>query len=372
MIIEYEADFGFPVSIISADIFTLNTSEARAIFLSRFLQVEAFVTGTMSLITSAPDVPTVLDEIDDEATIAEIAEVIYSAYDPNSVLNDATTQIIANTLIAAHPSTRAFLLYANWLTAPNVEHWRDKLVEIAVADVTEDCSGFTELPALHGAVFNWQSFSGSPFETEGSYQTNIRLSLPIGQTLGQSTRVYYEADNLGAVNGVDFILPSGYVTFPSNAGNNTVFPVAFSIVDNDIADGDRQLRIRLTNTVGASSIIGNNPNHIVTSRDNEDFYLILGSSGTNLERIDDWTWKARATAVGNTYRCALRSMNNDYERCFRLLSATFEETVPSTRFYWPCNAPGGILGTPLPDFPIHMLEYQNSQVFNVIVTIAPD
>jgi len=371
MVLDFDNNFDWPLDLIEAVPVALHFIPPLGIFLSRLTNVSDFLYDNWNSIPDSADAATYITELGDVDNIREFARVIYAIYDPNYSLTDTHAAIIGATTIAGNIGNRALLGMASWLTAPNIEHWQDAILDAAINDAPQDCSTFTDDPDIVGASFNFSVPSGEIFETGGTYTTTIKLSKTTPGSIGQETRVYYQARGISATNGTDFYLPAGFVTFPATAGNNLTRQLAFSVFDNDLADGDRVLEIKLTEVIGADAIIGQQPKHQVTIHDNEDFYLILAGRGTALERIGEWQWKATATQDANFWRVWLGSMNNDVNRCFRVVDVVFETHVPAEGYYL-CGSGGANSGRPSAAQTVHRLDYSTTAgVFNVIVTIEP-
>lgn len=371
MIADFDEDFAWPLDLIEALPVALVVLEHTGVFLSRIAEIADYLFAHWNDIPDSTDAALYVTEIADPVNIEAFARIIYAFYDPLYGLTDNHAVIIAATTLASHPANRALLAMAGWLIAPNIEHWQDAVLHAALNDPTQDCTEF-ELPAVvTAAIFNFEDTFGEIFEAGETYQTSIKLSLSGVATLGTETRVYYTAQDITAANGADYFLPDGFVTFPANATNGTERTLAFSIFDNAAVDGDRSFRVKLTHTVG-EGIIGDQPTHQIIIRDNEDFYLVLGGRGTNLQRIDDWTWKADSTPDANFHRVWLNSMNLDNTRCFKLLAVDFEGVSPGET-YFNCGS-GAAINTRPPTYQsIHALRYQTTTgAFSVIVTIEPD
>lgn len=362
---------GYPLSTVLREAIAFDLIRNHGIFLSRFPAMYAFVDTYLEAIADDTAKNSTIATLNDPATIAILAEYVYTYYDANYRMTDQHKAIIANNMLAAYPGLNPVALLAAWFDVSNVERLQDLVIQASFDSDPVDCLEFEPPSAETGAFFSFVSNGGDIFEDNDTYTTFIRLSLPAGGTLGTETRVYYAAQDLTAINGTDYYLPAGFVTFPANANNNTQRQLAFSVFDNEIANEPRQMRVKITEIVG-NGIPGDIPNHMVTIRDNEDFYLVL-EAGTDLERIDTWTWRAKSAGNTETKVCWIRSMNFDASRCFKVKSVTFEGVNPSSKLYFVCGTgfPGG--GIPDPATEVHMLRYQHnfSGQFTVTVEIEP-
>lgn len=363
---------GYPLSTLAREANAFNLIVHYGIFLSRFPAMYGFVDTYLEAIADDTAKASTIATITDPATIAIFAEYIYTYYDANYRMTDQNKAIIANNMLAAYPGVNPVALLAAWFDVSNVERWQSLVIEASFDTDEVDCEEFTPPSAETGAFFSFVSAGGEIFEDDDTYTTSIKLSLPAGGTLGTLTRVYYEAQDLTAINGTDYYLPAGFVEFGASSANNTTRQIAFSVFDNDVENEPRQMRLKIREIIGVG-IPGDIPNHLVTIKDNEDFYLVL-EQGTDLERIDTWTW--RATSVGNSNDKFLwiRSMNFDSARCFKLVSVSFEGANPSGKAYFLCGSGGTTPGTPNPTQEIHMLRYNHflpGGQFTAIITIEP-
>jgi len=368
MVAEYDSEFGFPSNTIEVNFAALAVVYAQGIFLSRINPVTDFMQANWSGIADTADAALFIGELGDIDNIHIVAQGIWSIYDPNFGFTDSHAAIAASLLIVGNIGNRAVQAMAGWLIAPNVEHWQDAILNAAINDGVQDCEDFIPDAPTIGAIFNFEFVGGEIYEDDDTYTTTVKLSLPPATTLGEETRVYYAAQSLTAINGTDFYLPAGFVTFPASSVNGTERTLAFSIFDNDAVDGDRQFRIKLGEVIG-TGIIGTTPNHLVTIKDNEDFFLVL-EIGASLEQIGQWTWHATSTAnFPQTIR--IRSMNFDAARCFKLISVVWDGEQPNGKNYFMCGSGSEIPGQPTQDLEIHMLRYNHNATFGVTVTILP-
>jgi len=369
MVAEYDSEFGFPSNVIEINFAALAVVYAQGIFLSRINQVTDFLQANWSGIADTADAALFVGELGDIDNIHIVAQAIWSIYDPNFGFTDSHAAIAASLLIVGNIGNRAVLAMAGWLIAPNVEHWQDAILNAAINDGVQDCEDFIPDAPTIGAVFNFEFNGGEIYEDDDTYTTTVKLSMPPATTLGAETRVYYAAQSLTAINGTDFYLPAGFVTFPASSVNGAERTLAFSIFDNDAVDGDRQFRIKLTEVIG-TGIIGTTPNHLVTIKDNEDFFLVL-ELGSSLEQIGQWTWHATSTGTLTAQSLWIRSMNFDAARCFKLISVVWDGEQANNKAYFMCGSGGTTPGQPTQDLEIHMLRYSHNAAFGVTLTIVP-
>ncbi|MBN1671398.1 MAG: lamin tail domain-containing protein [Kiritimatiellae bacterium] len=132
-------------------------------------------------------------------------------------------------------------------------------------------AGFVESPVTEGVFTKAIRVVTFEASTSGGSEANPPNPLAVQLTLGSSSVVtvdYAVTGGTATGGGVDYSLPNGRLTF---LPGETQKSIAFSVVNDEVQEGNETLVVTLSNVVNAD--LGLNDSHTYTIRDNDGFFV---------------------------------------------------------------------------------------------------